>query len=117
MISFVAPADGLAVDGELQPEVSGLLPKLDPKEVVKQRKQTTYVIKSLPKGLVFDGKSNWFAFKHKFTLYAAKLGGTPHGATTFAEPKSIEQAMNGVKWFQYVHQSMYSDNRRDSQIP
>ena len=63
------------MDWEGQPEVSGLLPKLDPKEVEKQRKHTIDVIKSLPKGLVFDGKSNWFAFK--FTLYATKLGWTP----------------------------------------
>ena len=33
-------------------------------------------MKSLPKGLVFDGKTNWFAFKHKFMLYANKLGWT-----------------------------------------
>ena len=33
------------------------------------------------------------------------------------EPKSIEEALNGVKWYQYVHQSMYGDNSKDSQIP
>ena len=33
------------------------------------------------------------------------------------EPKLIEEALNGVKWYQYVHQSMNGDNRKDSQIP
>ena len=31
------------------------------------------------------------------------------------EPKSIEQALNGIKWYQYVHQSMYTETRRDPQ--
>ena len=31
------------------------------------------------------------------------------------EPKSMEQALNGIKWYQYVHQSMYTGTRRDSQ--
>ena len=31
------------------------------------------------------------------------------------EPKSMEQALNGIKWYQYVHQSMYTENRRDRQ--
>ena len=34
------------------------------------------VVKALPKGLIFDGKSNWFAFKHKISLYASQLGWT-----------------------------------------
>ena len=33
------------------------------------------------------------------------------------EQKSIKEALNGVKWYQYVHQSMYGDNRKDSQKP
>ena len=31
------------------------------------------------------------------------------------EPKSMEQALNGIKWYQYVHQSMYTGTRRDGQ--
>ena len=31
------------------------------------------------------------------------------------EPKSMEQALNGIKWYQYVHQSMYTENLRDRQ--
>ena len=31
------------------------------------------------------------------------------------ELKSMEQALNGIKWYQYVHQSMYTGTRRDSQ--
>ena len=31
------------------------------------------------------------------------------------EPKSMEQALNGIKWYQYVHQSIYTGTRRDSQ--
>ena len=31
------------------------------------------------------------------------------------EPKSMEQALNGIKWYQYVHQSMYTGTHRDSQ--
>ena len=31
------------------------------------------------------------------------------------EPKSMEQALNGIKWYQYVHQSIYTENRRDGQ--
>ena len=27
----------------------------------------------------------------------------------------MEQALNGIKWYQYVHQSMYTENRRDRQ--
>ena len=27
----------------------------------------------------------------------------------------MEQALNGIKWYQYVHQSMYTETRRDSQ--
>ena len=27
----------------------------------------------------------------------------------------MEQALNGIKWYQYVHQSMYTGTRRDSQ--
>ena len=30
------------------------------------------------------------------------------------DPKSTEEAMNSVKWYQYVHQSMYTDNHPDS---
>ena len=29
----------------------------------------------------------------------------------------MEQALNCVKWYQYVHQSMYSEISRDRQIP
>ena len=31
------------------------------------------------------------------------------------EPKSMEQALNGIKWYQYVHQPMYTGTSRDSQ--
>ena len=27
----------------------------------------------------------------------------------------MEQALNGIRWYQYVHQSMYSENGRDRQ--
>ena len=205
-----------------QPVVSGIVPGVDIRAIEKQRKHTIDIMKALPKGLVFDGKSNWFAFKHKFELYATKLGWTSdecfnclwsltgkaadfyailleqkHKLTyrqllsklenrfgakelpataqglfqqatqapretledwadrvmslatrafrdlpeqysnsqavvrfcqgladkeaghhvCIREPKSIEEALNGVKWYQYVHQSMYGDNRKDSQIP
>ena len=56
-----------------QPVVSGIVPGFD---IEKQRKHTIDIMKALPKDLVFDGKSNWFAFKHKFELYATKLGWT-----------------------------------------
>ena len=56
-------------DTEGHPEVS-----LEERE--KERKHNIEVMKALPKNLVFDGKSNWFAFKHKFTLYATQLGWT-----------------------------------------
>ena len=53
--------------------VSGIVPGFD---IEKQRKHTIDIMKALPKDLVFDGKSNWFAFKHKFELFATKLGWT-----------------------------------------
>ena len=56
-------------DTEGHPEVS-----LEDRE--KERKHNIEVMKALPKNLVFDGKSNWFAFKHKFTMYATQLGWT-----------------------------------------
>ena len=56
-----------------QPVVSGIV---DIRAIEKQRKHTIDIMKALPKGLVFDRKSNWFAFKHKFELYATKLGWT-----------------------------------------
>ena len=193
----------------------------DMRAIERQRKHTMDVMKALPKGLIFDGKSNWFAFKHKFLLYASQLGWTPedcfnclcwsltgkaadfyailleqkhtlnyrqllnklesrfgakelpataqglfqqatqapretledwadriltlatrafkglpeHYSNSQAvvrfcqgltdkeaghhvciqEPKSMEQALNGIKWYQYVHQSMYTGTRRDSQ--
>ena len=31
------------------------------------------------------------------------------------EPRTIEDALNGVKWYQYVHQSMFGDSRHDNQ--
>ena len=31
------------------------------------------------------------------------------------EQKSMEQALNGIKWYQYVHQSMYTETHRDRQ--
>ena len=73
---LVAPVNSSAANGEGQLEVGGLVSKPDPVAVEKHRKHTTDVMKSLPKGLTFDGKSNWFAFKHKFTLYATELGWT-----------------------------------------
>lgn len=220
--SLAAKDNNYAYEGG-QPVVSGLVPGVDLKAIEKQRKHTVDIMKSLPKGLVFDGKSNWFAFKHKFELYATKLGWTSDdcfnclcwsltnkAADFYAilleqkhklnyrqllsklenrfgakelpataqglfqqaiqapretledwadrvmslatrafrdlpeqysnsqavvrfcqgladkeaghhvcirEPKSIEEALNGVKWYQYVHQSMYGENRKDSQIP
>ena len=193
----------------------------DMRAIERQRKHTMDVMKALPKGLIFDGKSNWFAFKHKFLLYASQLGWMPedcfnclcwsltgkaadfyailleqkhtlnyrqllnklesrfgakelpataqglfqkatqapretledwadrimtlatrafkglpeHYSNSQAvvrfcqgltdkeaghhvciqEPKSMEQALNGIKWYQYVHQSMYTGTRRDSQ--
>ena len=56
-------------DSEGHPEVS-----LEDRE--KEHKHNIEVMKALPKSLVFDGKSNWFAFKHKFTMYATQLGWT-----------------------------------------
>ena len=73
---LAAPVDSSAANGEGQLEVGGLVSKPDPVAVEKHRKHTIDVMKSLPKGLTFDGKSNWFAFKHKFTLYATELGWT-----------------------------------------
>ena len=202
-------------------DIGGIAPMPDMRAIERQRKHTMDVMKALPKGLIFDGKSNWFAFKHKFSLYASQLGWTPedcfnclcwsltgkaadfyailleqkhtlnyrqllnklesrfgakelpataqglfqqatqapretledwadrimtlatrafkdlpeHYSNSQAvvrfcqgltdkeaghhvciqEPKSIEQALNGIKWYQYVHQSMYTGTRRDSQ--
>ena len=56
-------------DTEGHPEVS-----LEDRE--KECKHNIEVMKALPKNLVFDGKSNWFGFKHKFTMYATQLGWT-----------------------------------------
>ena len=39
--------------------------------IERQRRHTMDVMKA------FDGKSNWFASKHKFSLYASQLGWTP----------------------------------------
>ena len=202
-------------------DIGGIAPMPDMRAIEKQRKHTMDVMKALPKGLTFDGKSNWFAFKHKFSLYASQLGWTPedcfnclcwsltgkaadfyailleqkhtlnyrqllnklesrfgakelpaaaqglfqqatqapretledwadrimtlatrafkdlpeHYSNSQAvvrfcqgltdkeaghhvciqEPKSMEQALNGIKWYQYVHQSMYTGTHRDSQ--
>ena len=202
-------------------DIGGIAPMPDIRAIERQRKHTMDVMKALPKGLIFDGKSNWFAFKHKFSLYASQLGWTPedcfnclcwsltgkaadfyailleqkhtlnyrqllnklesrfgakelpataqglfqqatqapretledwadrimtlatrafkdlpeHYSNSQAvvrfcqgltdkeaghhvciqEPKSMEQALNGIKWYQYVHQSMYTGTRRDSQ--
>ena len=201
-------------------DIGGIAPMPDMRAIERQRKHTMDVMKALPKGLIFDGKSNWFAFKHKFSLYASQLGWTPedcfnclcwsltgkaadfyailleqkhtlnyrqllnklesmfgakelpataqglfqqatqapretledwadrimtlatrafkdlpeHYSNSQAvvrfcqgltdkeaghhvciqEPKSMEQALNGIKWYQYVHQSMYTGRRRDS---
>ena len=202
-------------------DIGGIAPMPDMRAFERQRKHTMDVMKALPKGLIFDGKSNWFAFKHKFSLYASQLGWTPedccnclcwsltgkaadfyailleqkhtlnyrqllnklesrfgakelpataqglfqqatqapretledwadrimtlatrafkdlpeHYSNSQAvvrfcqgltdkeaghhvciqEPKSMEQALNGIKWYQYVHQSMYTGTHRDSQ--
>ena len=202
-------------------DIGGIAPMPDMRAIERQRKHTMDVMKALPKGLIFDGKSNWFAFKHKFSLYAFQLGWTPedcfnclcwsltgkaadfyailleqkhtlnyrqllnklesrfgakelpataqglfqqatqapretledwadrimtlatrafkdlpeHYSNSQAvvrfcqgltdkearhhvciqEPKSMEQALNGIKWYQYVHQSMYTGTHRDSQ--
>ena len=202
-------------------DIGGIAPMPDMRAIERQRKHTMDVMKALPKGLIFDGKSNWFAFKHKFSLYASQLGWTPedcfnclcwsltgkaadfyailleqkhtlnyrqllnklesrfgakelpataqglfqqatqapretledwadrimtlatrafkdlpeHYSNSQAvvrfcqgltdkeaghhvciqEPKSMEQALNGIKWYQYVHQSMYTGTHRDSQ--
>ena len=58
-------------------DISGIAPMPDMRAIERQRKHTMDVMKALPKGLIFDGKSNWFAFKHKFSLYASQLGWTP----------------------------------------
>ena len=42
----------------------------------EERMHNVEVMKALPKSLVFNGKSNWVAFKHIFTLYATQLGWT-----------------------------------------
>ena len=52
-----------------QPEVSG-------EDREWQRKHNVKVMKTFPKNLVFDGKSNWSAFKHKFSTYATAFGWT-----------------------------------------
>ena len=202
-------------------DIGGIAPMPDMRAIERQRKHTMDVMKALPKGLIFDGKSNWFAFKLKFSLYASQLDWTPedcfnclcwsltgkaadfyailleqkhtlnyrqllnklesrfgakelpataqglfqqatqapretledwadrimtlatrafkdlpeHYSNSQAvvrfcqgltdkeaghhvciqEPKSMEQALNGIKWYQYVHQSMYTGTRRDSQ--
>ena len=202
-------------------DIGGIAPMPNMRAIERQRKHTMDVMKALPKGLIFDGKSNWFAFKHKFSLYASQLGWTPedcfnclcwsltgkaadfyailleqkytlnyrqllnklesrfgakelpataqglfqqatqapretledwadrimtlatrafkdlpeHYSNSQAvvrfcqgltdkeaghhvciqEPKSMEQALNGIKWYQYVHQSMYTGTNRDSQ--
>ena len=56
---------------------SGLAPIPNMNAIERQRKHTMDVMKALPKGLVFDEKSNWLAFKHKFSLYASQLDWTP----------------------------------------
>ena len=202
-------------------DIGGIAPMPDMRAIERQRKHTMDVMKALPKGLIFDWKSNWFAFKHKFSLYASQLGWTPedcfnclcwsltgkaadfyailleqkhtlnyrqllnklesrfgakelpataqglfqqatqapretledwadrimtlatrafkdlpeHYSNSQAvvrfcqgltdkeaghhvciqEPKSMEQALNGIKWYQYVHKSMYTGTHRDSQ--
>ena len=58
-------------------DIGGIAPMPDMRAIERQRKHTMDVMKALPKGLIFDGKSNWFAFKHKFSLYASQLGWTP----------------------------------------
>ena len=55
-------------------DVSGIAPIPDMRAIERQRRHTMDVMMALPKGLIFDGKSNWFAFKHKFSLNAAQLG-------------------------------------------
>ena len=58
-------------------DVSGIAPIPDMRAIERQQRHRMDVMKALPKGLTFDGKSNWFAFKHKFSLYASQLGWTP----------------------------------------
>ena len=74
--SLAAQVDNSSQGGGGQPVVSGKVPGLDIRAIEKQRKHTIDIMKALPKGLVFDGKSNCFAFKHNFELYATKLGWT-----------------------------------------
>ena len=49
-------------------DIGGIAPMPDMRAIERQRKHTMDVMKALPKGLIFDGKSNWFAFKHNFSL-------------------------------------------------
>ena len=39
-------------------------------DVVKKKSQKKSVLRTLPKQLQYDGKSNWLHFKRKFTKYA-----------------------------------------------
>ena len=51
-------------------DVSGIAPIPNMRAIERQGRHTMDVMKALPKGLIFDRNSNWFAFKHKFSLYA-----------------------------------------------
>ncbi|MCG8079185.1 MAG: hypothetical protein JAY75_23555, partial [Candidatus Thiodiazotropha taylori] len=44
-----------------------------PRTVSEKRKRSTDIIKNFPKGLYFDGKGNWEAFKQKFNQCAKAL--------------------------------------------
>ena len=75
-VSKPAPTISIDLGEPAVSDVSGIAPIPDMRTIERQRRHTMDVMKALPKGLIFDGKSNWFAFKRKFSLYAPQLAWT-----------------------------------------
>ena len=47
--------------------------KRKPQHVSDKKKRSHAIIRNFPKGLYFDGKGNWWAFKQKFNQCATAL--------------------------------------------
>ena len=72
-VSKTAPTVSFDLGEPAVSDNSGIAPMPDMRAIERQRRHPMDVMKALPKGLIFDGKSNWFAFKHKLSLYVSQL--------------------------------------------
>ena len=73
-VSKPAPTVSFDLGEPAVSDVSGIAPIPDMRAIERQRRHTMDVMKALPKGLIFDGKSNWFAFKHKMFIVCVSAG-------------------------------------------